>query len=675
MKKADEKIKLLLVEDNENDRIVFKRFLKRAKFECEIVECERGEEALEAIEAIEKNSSGFDLLVTDHGLPGISGLELCRQLIAENIDMPKIILTGSDSTEAAVEALKMGVSDYLVKDLTGSYLNLLPLIFNEVLKRENNRKEKERAIEALAESEKNLKDIIENSTDLIFGFNEKGKILFSNKAFKETFEYNEGEIKKMSVFDFVATQEKPKIQRILKKIYEENYSLIENSYIETLCLKKDGQVFAVEANGSYFTQPDGSIISVGIMRDITRRKETEEALKTAKEKSEEAAKMKSDFLAAMSHDLRTPLNGIVGFTRLLLKEEHPPEQKQYLEMIKRSSDLLMMLINDILDISKIEAGEMQIEKMPYSLRTLMDDISEIAEMFMKSKGKDLDFRIEIKEMHEDYIIVDPFRLKQILNNLVGNAIKFTHEGHIELGARLKDEKKIEFYVKDTGIGIPEESIDDVFKPFKQAQGSITNKYGGTGLGLAICKKLVHLMGGEIRVKSKTGENHGTVFYFEIPYEKAEKEILQSELEDKISISYNTEDEDNSRFRILVAEDNPVNQLLARKVIESAGYNVEIVEDGSKAVMRYKENDNIDLILMDMQMPVLDGLHATEAIRFLEILKGSRRKMPIIALTADVMAGDIEKTKIAGCNDFLPKPINHDILLKTIKRYISQLCLL
>jgi len=399
------------------------------------------------------------------------------------------------------------------------------------------------------------------------------------------------------------------------------------------------------------------------------KERTKELLKQ-KERAEEADKLKSQLLANMSHEIRTPLNVIIGFVDLVLSDELSDNHRNYLEKVKRNGALLLALINDILDLSKIEANQVKVEKIPVDLENLCEEIYSNMNTLILQKGKNIEVRKNFCPETKNYILTDPVRLQQVITNLIGNAVKFTDTGFIELGTSLPKGDHLLFHVKDSGIGIPDDKQDMVFQTFQQADMSTTRKYGGTGLGLAISRKLVELMGGKMWLESKEGE--GTVFYFTHPLKvhsspallkqgNAKKETPEKEVLEEGVVK---------ERRILIAEDSPDNQLLAERILTKYGYEVFLANDGREAVKFFKEKRaKIDLILMDIQMPNMGGLEATGIIRDMEEKK-NLRKIPIIALTANAMKEDMEKYLAGGCDDFVAKPINRKLLLSTIKNYLK-----
>ena len=387
---------------------------------------------------------------------------------------------------------------------------------------------------------------------------------------------------------------------------------------------------------------------------IVRERQANRILLEAKEAAEAGARTKAEFLAMMSHEIRTPMNGVLGMLRLGLEGERDPQLRERLEIASSSAEALLTILDDILDFSKLEAGKLTIEAVSYDPRALADGVCRL--MRPRADEKQLSLIVDIAADVATWRRGDPTRLRQVLFNLIGNALKFTSSGSVTLRLEARPEQRLRFAVIDTGIGIPPSSRSKLFEDFGQLDASIARQYGGTGLGLAICKRLVELMGGTIDVDSEMGR--GSTFWFEIPAPTAAPPAAAS-------AQAPADLAPGHRLRILLAEDNVVNQKVALGYL-AAHHAVTVVGDGAEAVAAVAEGE-FDLVLMDMQMPRLDGLEATRRIR---ALAGDKGRIPVIALTANALTGDDERCLASGMNDYVAKPFDRSQLFAAIHRQAS-----
>ena len=430
-------------------------------------------------------------------------------------------------------------------------------------------------------------------------------------------------------------------------------------YELTACAR-NGKQTVVSYNATTFYDRDRTLQGVlAVSRDVTERKLVEAELQQAKAAAESASRTKSDFLASMSHEIRTPMNAIVGIADLLAKTPLNPEQDKYVQIFRRAGDNLLNLINDILDLSKVEASQLELERTDFSVKDHLEKVTEMVAGRAREKG--LALVCEIAPNVPADLVGDPTRLRQVLINLLGNAIKFTESGEVALRVAPDADSSVptalRFTVSDTGIGIPSEKLGQVFEPFTQADSSTTRRFGGSGLGLTISKRLVELMGGRIWAESRVGE--GSVFAFAVPFETwaaADRRTAAP-----AGTGFNAP---LPALRILLAEDSPDNCTITMAYLEDTPYRVEIAENGAIACEKFIAG-RYDLVLMDRQMPIMDGLTATRTIRAWE-QANDRLPTPIIALTASALKRDREMCLAAGCTAFLTKPIKQEVLLQAIK---------
>ena len=404
-------------------------------------------------------------------------------------------------------------------------------------------------------------------------------------------------------------------------------------------------------------------VNTDLTDEIDHVKSMEQELKQARDRAEKMSEAKGEFLANMSHEIRTPMNGVIGTLQLLEDTELDTSQREYVTTAHKSADALLTILNDILDLSKIEAGKMDIEIIPFDLRELTQELTAL--YGLKAEQKGIVLRCEIDDTLPTLLRGDPTRIRQILFNLVSNALKFTEQGEIVVRIKVtpgnEDNIVLRTEVQDTGIGIPAEAQQKLFTEFTQADGSTTRKYGGTGLGLAIVRKLVSLMYGELGVDSTPGE--GSCFWFVLPLQ------VTGDVDDSpVAVVEEQQPDDRPLSgKVLLVEDNPVNQMVAGKMLEKLNVDNEIANNGIEALLKL-ESGQYDAVLMDCQMPELDGFEATRQFRTKEEVTGGPR-MPVIAMTANVMEGDRERCLEAGMDDYLGKPVKLEELESILRRWL------
>ncbi len=513
---------------------------------------------------------------------------------------------------------------------------------------------------ALRDSEEKLRNILYSSPDAITVSDLRGMMTECNQAALDVFGYeNESELIGKNANDFVIPEQKKKGIRSLITVLKAGH--VKNAEFELITGK--GKHIYVDVSASLIRDANDNPIGIAtITQDITERKAWEKALTAAKEKAEESDLLKSAFLANMSHEIRTPMNAILGFSELLKTEGLSREARdEYIKIINSKGNELMLIINDIIDISKIEAGDIQISKSEVTvLKFLQNQFKEFSEEKSLMNKDEIQFRLKLPEEDNPVVHTDPARLKQILYNLTSNALKFTHEGFIEMGCYIQDQKVI-FYVKDTGIGIEEEKKEIIFDRFRQVDESINSEFGGTGLGLSISQHLTSLLGGKIWMESSLYQ--GSTFSFSLPLLKnlaqradAVNGTLSGHSDNKIL--------DLSGKKILIAEDDSANYLFLESFLKRTNSQIFWARDGGQLLEMYRADPSIDLILMDLRMPVMNGIDATKIIR------ESNTDLPVIALTAYAFADDREKCLQAGCNDYLAKPVKIEELTQTLSKYLT-----
>ena len=604
-----------------------------------------GEDCLEKIEGLKP-----DLILMDINLEGnLTGIDTAK-IIHKTRNIPIVFLTAYTDDQTLTEIKKTGYYGYVTKPFKQIDLKTeIQFTYDRFLKLLKIKEAQDFSTQTLKQTEEFFEQVVNNVSDIIYRINLKGFFTYVNSSAIQQTGFSREELMQMKYTNLISAEYKQKAFFFFKNIFQNK---VENSYFEfPLLTKKNEEIWIGQK--IHLLKYDNSIIGFQVVaRDITQEKIFKEQLIIAKKNAEKTAQVKSQFLANMSHEIRTPLNGIIGLSHLLEKTELSEKQRSYINAISRSSAQLMGIINDVLDLSKIEAGKMDSIKTKFDLHDLLRSVVSVLEI--RANEKNLSFFSEIDSDVPRFVIGDEIHLNQIMYNILGNAIKFTEKGEVKLKVSLiedfDEEKTIQFTITDSGIGMDEEVKEKIFDAFTQAESETTRKFGGTGLGLAIVQNLVELQGGTIDVKSKL--NHGSCFTIRLKYLEANGNSIDSKVKQ----------EDNflhlDGLRVLMVEDNLVNQMVTKDLLVEKGVEVLVAENGQIA-LDILHNEQFDIILMDMQMPVMDGFQTMQRIRDSD--DQQLKHIPILALTANVIQTEINKCYEFGANDYLSKPFKPDFL--------------
>lgn len=652
-------LNLLLVEDDAIDAMEFRRAIVKSKVEIqELRVCKYAEDAINTLETWLPTC-----IFIDYQLPKTNGLELLKKIKKLAPKLPVVILTSQGDERIAVEMMKAGAMEYFPKaEINAEKLNKTFHTMNQMFEVE---REREKAQKELAEKEEFIQKVAQLSPNIIYVIDiEKWKNVFHNQQVSAILGYEASEPFLEDAFAFAKLIDNQDLATFRNHYKHIRYDLKDGEVIEReFRLKhRDGSdVWIITREVPFKRNISGQVQEVlGTAIDITRRKRIEKELIQAKKDAEDAARIKADFLSTMSHEIRTPMNAILGFTELLLTSKLAEQELEYLNTIKYSADNLMVILNDILDFSKIEAGKFSLEEFEFDLREKLGHLYRTFEFKAREKGIRLSFHID--EKVPSILIGDAYRLNQILINLIGNALKFTSEGYVDLSIEVQrnhlDRVDLKITVSDSGIGISNDKLSLIFDSFSQAHHNNANKFfGGTGLGLSITRKITQLMKGEITAESELGV--GSKFSLSLTFRKGNTTPASNSLNSNMSFTL-------KGFSVIVAEDILANQLLLKHLLKKWEADFVICNNGQEVLDTMKEQ-HFDLILMDLQMPVMDGITAMKAIR---TSFPSFDDVPVVAFTADTFAQTTKE--IVDCNfqDFITKPFRAEELTTVISRQLN-----
>ncbi len=660
-KNTSQVFKLLLVDDNELDILNFQKNIKKSDLRTKIDVCYKASEALEKLA-----NNSYDCIFLDYLLPDIDGLQLLMKLRDMSINTPVSVMTSQGDEKIAVEMIRNGAFDYFTKNEINP--DKLSKVVISAVRLWDAERQSLFAEKQIIENNNRLNAILESTRNLIYAFDKNFNLISFNSSFKENIEHL------LKLNGFVKTDinladiplhsdlKDELVKNIQRCLLGEQFTILQQMSFRSV---PDHETPWYETTFNPIINGSGDINGVSIFsQDVTDKKKIEQDLLKAKNEAIAAVKAKSEFLSNMSHEIRTPMNAIIGLTELLLEEELKMPILENIRSIKYSADNLLVIINDILDFSKIEAGKVTFEHIDFDIRNSLEELRKTFEPRTNEKG--LTFEISADKNVPEIIKGDPFRLNQILFNLVGNAIKFTSQGKISVHTSIIKEFSntifLNFNITDSGIGIPLSQQSKIFESFTQANTDITRIYGGSGLGLAITKNLVQLQNGNIHMISKEGV--GTTFSVSIPYAIGEYKNIADKHKKSIELA------NLSDLNILLVEDNLMNQFVAKQFFKKWENDLIIANHGNDALSILKERADIDLVLLDLQMPEISGFEVAAIIRAGEtgVINPS---VPIIALSADAFIETRRKVIEAGMNDYVTKPFKSEELYNKVIKYTRK----
>jgi len=660
METGDTPIQILHLEDSTSDSLLVQINLRKEQLNFEYFFVDNEHDFLEHLE-----NRKIDIILSDYNLPDYSGAEALVVSRTRFSHIPFVFVSGTMGEEAAIESLLNGATDYVLKNR----IERLGSAVKRAIRESNLQQEYKKAISRLRQKEEQYRTLIEGMNEGLMLTDTQDSILFVNQQTCDITGYDAEELIHKNCHQILFDSNDKRLSLELDDLKKQG---AKNSFELEMVRKNNEKIWVHVSCSPVYNDKDEETGMIGVFQDISDRKKTEnerqkltQELVWAKEKAEESDRLKSAFLANISHEIRTPMNGILGFAELLKTPELTQDiQERYIHIIEESGKRMLNIINDIVDISKIEAGQMIIHLEETNVNQLLKDLLVFFTPEAHSKGLKLTVSADLPD-EKINIQTDHTKLAQILSNLIKNAIKFTKSGSIEFGydstivetlpATSLYRTSLQFFVKDTGVGIPADQTDMIFERFRQGSVSLTRAYEGAGLGLSISKAFVDMLGGKIWVESKPGK--GSTFFFSLP-------LNNTETESQETYTAQPNNSDRKPYCLLIAEDDENSMFYLMALLEFEHITVLEANTGRLAVDQVKQHPEINLVLMDLKMPEMDGFEATR------LIKQIRPELPVIAQTAYSFTEEKEKAELAGCDDYITKPIKKQILIERITKYRS-----
>ncbi|MGZ5279114.1 MAG: response regulator [Pseudobdellovibrionaceae bacterium] len=641
-------LRILMVEDNENDRLLEERELKKASIPHVLICVDSRQDFLQQLAQFHA-----DLILCDYSLPQFNALDVLEIVQEQAPQIPVVIVTGTLTDETAVECLKRGALDYVIKER----IVRLPFAISRALEHRRFMEQKQADEERLRQSEKMLRVVTGVLPALLVYLTPDLQVHFCNRIYDKWFPNSNKDVLRKTATEAFGETISDEIAARLPQVLSGEEAKFESPYGPQV----SAQVASITLTPDQ--EPSGLVKGiVCLMTDVSVQKHYEEELLFAKEQADSANEAKSQFLANMSHEMRTPLSAMLGFAELLMISDLPEEERSdWLGRIIRNCERLKKMIDEILDLSKVEAGKLEVQRGPTSVVEVISQVKSM--LFPLAREKNLQLKFEIVGSLPETIDSDPVKLRHIFINIIGNAVKFSEVGPITTRAESTSDGKLSFSVEDHGSGLTHEQSEHLFEPFTQVDSSMTRKVGGTGLGLALARRYARALGGDVRLTHSV-PNEGSTFTITIDPGDVSDEKTISTFETDVSESVpfvKIQQAHLAHLKVLVVDDVLDNQVLVRKFLERAGSEVEVASDGQEAVEKALHTP-YDLILMDLQMPVLDGYNATTRLRAQGYTK------PILALTAHALKDEQERCLKMGFNGFLTKPIRQNDLLTELSHF-------